>query len=68
MKNVILTDSIRIFVPKLAIALRSANCILINKANLPFNRSAASVAIEMLRLPVRELFFCENESKFLSQI
>ncbi len=57
-KNVVLTESIRKFVPKLAVALRSANCVILNKAHLPFNRSVASVAIELLRLPVRELHYC----------
>ena len=57
-KNVVVTDALRKFVPKLAIALRSANCVLVNKASVPFSRSAASVAVELLRVPVRELQYC----------
>lgn len=57
-KNVILTESVRTFAPKLAVALRSANCVLINKANVPFNRSVASASIELLKLPCRELHYC----------
>ena len=57
-KNVILTESVRKFAPKIAIALRSANCVLINKTNVPFNHSVASASIELLKLPSRELHYC----------
>jgi hypothetical protein len=50
---VVLTLSLRRFIPKFAVALRSSNCLLVNKANVPFNRSVASVAIELLKLQCR---------------
>lgn len=49
-------------------ALALSDCILVNKYNIPFNRSICSVVLQMVNKNVKEILFCESEAKFISQI
>lgn len=63
-----LTDNLLNFTADVQRAIKVSDCLLVNKLSVAPNFTAATTALDILDMNVKELTYCQSEEKFLNQI